>query len=151
MYKISTLFCVFLEGKPGSCPKAVLGLLDFSSLVFASLPFPSQQLSELVPWKSVKTMDAEWGPFPKIKKCGTQKGFCSQKPRRAVFSYSSTEKIGHLLFISSGINPEIQMTKWLTLLFCSDLNISRRIIRSLPLILQPLPPRPWYSWSHKYW
>ena len=69
-------------------PKAALLFLDSSSLVSASPPFPDQQLSEPAPWNSGKAMEAEWGPFPKNKKWGTQKGFCAQEPHRALLGYS---------------------------------------------------------------
>ena len=36
--------------------------------------------------------EAEWGPFPKNKKCGTQKGFYAQELHRALLSYSITKK-----------------------------------------------------------
>ena len=33
-------------------------------------------------------MEAEWSPFPKIKKWGTQKGFCAQESHSALLGYS---------------------------------------------------------------
>ena len=71
------LLCVFLEREPGSCPKAILMLLEGSSP-------PDQQLSEPVPRKSEKVMVAELGPFPKNKKWVTQKGFCALETHRGV-------------------------------------------------------------------
>ena len=71
------------ERGPGPCPKDVLLFLDYSPLVFAFPSFPDKQLSEPAPWKSGKAMEAEWGPFPKNKKKGTQRGFCAQEPLRA--------------------------------------------------------------------
>ena len=50
--------CVFLEGEPGSCPKAVLWFLDYSFLCKSS-PFPNQQLPEPAPWTSGKAMEAD--------------------------------------------------------------------------------------------
>ena len=78
------LLCVFLEREPGSCPKAVVLFLDWSSLVFPPSSFHHQQLSGPVPRNSGNVMVAEWGPFPKNKKWGTQKGSCAQDPHRAV-------------------------------------------------------------------
>ena len=52
------------------------------------LPFLDQQISETVPWKSGKSMGAEWGTFPKTKKLGTQKVFCVQKPHRALLDFN---------------------------------------------------------------
>ena len=80
--------CVFLEKEPASCPKAVLSFLDCSSPVFASPSFPDQQLSEPAPWNSGKATEAEWGPFPKNKNWGTQKGFCAQEPHKALLGYT---------------------------------------------------------------
>ena len=50
--------CVFLEGEPGSCPKAVLWFLDYSFLCKSS-PFPNQQLPEPAPWTSWKAVEAD--------------------------------------------------------------------------------------------
>ena len=88
MFKIPTLLSISLEREPGSCPKAVLLLLDYSSLVFSSPTVPDQQLSELASWNSGKAMEDEWGPFPKIKQSGTQKGFHAQQPNRALVGYT---------------------------------------------------------------
>ena len=52
------LLCVYLVREAGPCPKAVLLLLDCSSLVFASLSFPDQQLCEPLPRSSRKVMEA---------------------------------------------------------------------------------------------
>ena len=71
-------------------PAPVLLFLDGSSLVFVSPSFPDQQLSELAPWNSGKSMVAELVPYSKNKKCGTEKGFCAQEPPRALLSYKYT-------------------------------------------------------------
>ena len=83
------LLCVSLEREPGSLPKSVLLLLDCLSLVFPSPPFPDLQLSEPVLRNSGKVMEAEWGPFPKNKKWGTQKGFCAQEHPWALLGFST--------------------------------------------------------------
>ena len=53
------LLCVYLVREAGPCPKAVLLLLDCSSLVFASLSFPDHQQSQPVPRNSGKVTVAE--------------------------------------------------------------------------------------------
>ena len=62
------LFCVSLARGPGPRPKAALLSLGCSSLVFASPPFPDQQLFELALWNSGKVMEAKAYLFPTHKK-----------------------------------------------------------------------------------
>ena len=53
------LLCILLEKELGSSPKTALLSLDYSSLVYASPPFPDQQLFEPALWNSGKVMEAE--------------------------------------------------------------------------------------------
>ena len=53
--------------------------------VFASPPFPDQQLAEPASWNSEKVMEAEWGPLPKNKKQGTRESCCAQEPHKSTF------------------------------------------------------------------
>ena len=63
-----------MRGNQDPAPKAVLLFLDCSSLVFASPPFPDQQLFEPALWNSEKV---------------TQKGFCAQEFHRVLLDLST--------------------------------------------------------------
>ena len=71
------LLCVSLEVEPGPCPKAALLSLGGFSLFSTSPPFPDQQLFEPALWNSGK-----------VKKWGTQKGFCAQEHHKVLFSFN---------------------------------------------------------------
>ena len=55
--------------------------------VFVLPSFPDQQLPDSVSMNLGKVMETEWGPFPKNKKWGAQKGFCAEEPHRALLGY----------------------------------------------------------------
>ena len=73
-----------MRGNQDPGPKAELLFLDCSSLVFASPPFPDQQLFEPALWNSEKV---------------TQKGFCAQEFHRVLLDLST-------LFSLILLNPE---------------------------------------------
>ena len=75
-----TSWCVSLEREEGSCPKAVLLFLDYSSLGFASPSFPDQQLSEPAPWNSGKTMELNEAHFLKARNGGHRNAFVPRTP-----------------------------------------------------------------------
>ena len=75
---------------PGSCPKAALLLLDGSSLVSASPPFPDQPLWVSAPWSSGKVLEAE-AYSPKARNRGHRKP-CSQEPHKALLYFSTKRK-----------------------------------------------------------
>ena len=77
LQKSSKILCVSLEAEPGSCPKAPLLPLDWTSLVSASPPFPDYQLLE-------PALELREG-----QKCGTQKGSHAQKPHSFLLGFTS--------------------------------------------------------------
>ena len=70
---------VFLEEKPGLCPKVALLLFGHSSHVSVAPPFPHQQLFELAFGNSGKVGEAE-GSLLTIKRNGSQRLLCPGGP-----------------------------------------------------------------------
>ena len=78
------LLCVILEGKPGPSPKTVvLLLLDYSSFVFASPPFPPSHISNCLNLP-VGTQGRSWrlneAHFLKTRDGGHRKAFVPRSP-----------------------------------------------------------------------
>ena len=78
------LLCASLEVEPGPCLKAALLSLDCSSLVFASPPFPEEQLFELDFCNSGKVMEAE-DCFRQTRNGGHRKASMPRSPMGSCF------------------------------------------------------------------
>ena len=86
--KSSKILCVFFETRLGCCSKAAVLFSDSLSLIFASLPFPDQQLFESSLHYSGKVMETSSVPY---KKRGTERLLCPGAPQAPAWFHTDLE------------------------------------------------------------